>query len=288
MEEFWENPLEPMLYLAATPIGNMEDITLRTIRVLKNVSSIYCEDTRHTAALLNRLSIKKQLISCHEHNENERSDEILRRVRGGEAIAFVSDAGMPGISDPGERLVTACIREDVPFTVLPGASASLTALVLSGFPSRSACFYGFLPRETKPRREAVAELAGHRGTLILYESPLRVSATCRELAEALGDRPAALVRELTKLHEEAVRETLSVLAERYAETPPRGECVLVVGGAPDAPAASKEDARAMLSSLLARGVRAKDAAKEVSALLGTSRNEAYRLALEIKDGGEKA
>ena len=288
MEEVRKNPLEPMLYLAATPIGNMEDITLRTIRVLKNVSSIYCEDTRHTAALLNRLSIKKQLISCHEHNENERSDEILRRVRGGEAIAFVSDAGMPGISDPGERLVTACIREDVPFTVLPGASASLTALVLSGFPSRSACFYGFLPRETKPRREAVAELAGHRGTLILYESPLRVSATCRELAEALGDRPAALVRELTKLHEEAVRETLSVLAERYAETPPRGECVLVVGGAPDAPAASKEDARAMLSSLLARGVRAKDAAKEVSALLGTSRNEAYRLALEIKDGGEKA
>ena len=288
MEEFRKNPLEPMLYLAATPIVNMEDITLRTIRVLKNVSSIYCEDTRHTAALLNRLSIKKQLISCHEHNENERSDEILRRVRGGEAIAFVSDAGMPGISDPGERLVTACIREDVPFTVLPGASASLTALVLSGFPSRSACFYGFLPRETKPRREAVAELAGHRGTLILYESPLRVSATCRELAEALGDRPAALVRELTKMHEEAVRETLSVLAERYAETPPRGECVLVVGGAPDAPAASKEDARAMLSSLLARGVRAKDAAKEVSALLGTSRNEAYRLALEIKDGGEKA
>ena len=160
--------------------------------------------------------------------------------------------------------------------------------MLSGFPSRSACFYGFLPRETKPRREAVAELAGHRGTLILYESPLRVSATCRELAEALGDRPAALVRELTKMHEEAVRETLSVLAERYAETPPRGECVLVVGGAPDAPAASKEDARAMLSSLLARGVRAKDAAKEVSALLGTPRNEAYRLALEIKDGGEKA
>ena len=288
MEEFRKNPLEPMLYLAATPIGNMEDITLRTIRVLKNVSSIYCEDTRHTAALLNRLSIKKQLISCHEHNENERSDEILRRVRGGEAIAFVSDAGMPGISDPGERLVAACIREDIPFTVLPGASASLTALVLSGFPSRSACFYGFLPRETKPRREAVAELAGHRGTLILYESPLRVSATCRELAEALGDRPAALVRELTKMHEEAVRETLSVLAERYAETPPRGECVLVVGGAPDAPAASKEDARAMLSSLLARGVRAKDAAKEVSALLGTPRNEAYRLALEIKDGGEKA
>lgn len=288
MEEFRKNPLEPMLYLAATPIGNMEDITLRTIRVLKNVSSIYCEDTRHTAALLNRLSIKKQLISCHEHNENERADEILRRVRGGEAIAFVSDAGMPGISDPGERLVTACIREDVPFTVLPGASASLTALVLSGFPSRGACFYGFLPRETKPRRGAVAELAVYRGTLILYESPLRVSATCRELAEALGDRPAALVRELTKLHEEAVRETLSVLAERYAETPPRGECVLVIGGVPDAPAASKEDARAMLSSLLARGVRAKDAAKEVSALLGTPRNEAYRLALEIKDGGEKA
>ncbi len=288
MEEPRQSTLAPMLYLAATPIGNLEDMTLRAVRVLENVSCIYCEDTRHTAALLNRLAIKKPLVSCHEHNEAERADEIIRRVRSGEAVAFVSDAGMPGISDPGERLIAACIQESVPFTVLPGASASLTALVLSGFPSRGACFYGFLPREAKPRREAIASLAGHRGTLIFYESPLRVAATCAELATALGDRPAALVRELTKVYEEAVREPLSVLAARYAEMPPRGECVLLVSGAQDAPAATEADVRAMLEPLLARGVRAKDAAKEAAALLGTSRNEAYRIALEIKNGGEEA
>lgn len=173
MEEKRRNALEPMLYLCATPIGNLEDITLRVVRVLESVSRIYCEDTRHTAALLNRLEIKKPLVSCHEHNEKERAEEIVRSVHAGEAVAFVSDAGMPGISDPGERLVAACIRQNVPFTVLPGASAALTALVLSGFPSRGACFYGFLPRETKERREAVAGLAAHRGTLIFYESPLR-------------------------------------------------------------------------------------------------------------------
>lgn len=286
MEEKRRNALEPMLYLCATPIGNLEDITLRVVRVLESVSRIYCEDTRHTAALLNRLEIKKPLVSCHEHNEKERAEEIIRSVHAGEAVAFVSDAGMPGISDPGERLVAACIRENVPFTVLPGASAALTALVLSGFPSRGACFYGFLPRETKERREAVAGLAAHRGTLIFYESPLRVAATCAELALSLGDRPATLVRELTKVYEEAVREPLSALAARYAEAPPRGECVLLIGGAPDAPAATEADVRAMLESLFARGVRAKDAAKEVSALLGTPRNEAYRLAMEIKNEGE--
>ena len=287
MEDIQQAALAPMLYLCATPIGNLEDITLRAVRILKNVSCIYCEDTRRTATLLNRLSIKKPLIACHSHNENARAEEIVHRVRSGEAVAFVSDAGMPGISDPGERLVAACIAHNVPFTVLPGPSASLAALVLSGLPSCGACFYGFLPREPKPRRTALAALSEHRGTLIFYESPLRLAATCAELVGTLGDRSAALVREITKIHEETVRAPLSALAARYAETPPRGECVLLVSGAPDAPGATEEDALAMLAPLLQQGLRAKDAAKEVSAAIGISRNEVYRLALQIKQKEEK-
>jgi len=283
MEELRPTSLTPMLYLCTTPIGNMEDITLRVIRTLENVSCIYCEDTRHTFALLNRLNIKKPLFACHEHNENEAAEEIIRRVNEGEAVAFVSDAGMPGISDPGERLTAACIRTNTPFTVLPGASASLTALVLSGLPARNACFYGFLPRETKPRREAIAMLAAHKGTLIFYESPLRVAATCKDLEEILGDRPAALVRELTKIYEEAVRDPLSALAARYRENAPKGECVLIVGGAEDAPAATETDIRDRISALLAKGIRARDAAKEVSAVFSVSRNEAYRIAVELQN-----
>lgn len=283
MEELHRGSLSPMLYLCTTPIGNMEDITLRVIRTLENADCIYCEDTRHTAALLTKLNIKKPLFSCHEHNENEAAEDIIRRINSGEAVAFVSDAGMPGISDPGERLVAACIRTDTPFTVLPGASASLTALVLSGLPSKNACFAGFLPRETKPRREAVSLLASHKGTLIIYESPLRVAATCKELAEILGNRPAVLVREITKVYEEAVRLTLGELSERYRDVPPKGECVLVVGGAEESPHATEDDIRERLSALLSKGVRAKDAAKEVSAVLDVSRNDAYRLAVELQN-----
>ncbi len=283
MDEMKQAVLAPMLYLCSTPIGNMEDITLRVIRTLNSVSCIYCEDTRHTLALLNKLNIKKPLYACHEHNENEMAEEIIRRIRSGEAVAFVSDAGMPGISDPGERLCAACICENVAFTVLPGASASLTALILSGLPSKNACFCGFLPRETKPRREAVAMLAKHRGTIIFYESPLRVAATCKDLAEMLGDRPAALVRELTKIHEECVRGTLLSLAARYRDIPPKGECVILIGGADDTSVATEEDVRKQLLKLLEKGIRAKDAAKEVSAVLGVSRNDAYRLAVELQN-----
>ena len=152
--------LQPKLYLCPTPIGNMEDMTLRALRVLRECHRIYCEDTRNTGAMLSRLGISKPLISCHEHNEEGRAEEIAGRVAEGEAIAFVSDAGLPGISDPGERLVAAFIQRGLPFEVLPGPSASLTALVLSGLPAKEACFVGFLPRSGKERREAVARLAG--------------------------------------------------------------------------------------------------------------------------------
>ncbi|MEA4970759.1 MAG: 16S rRNA (cytidine(1402)-2'-O)-methyltransferase [Candidatus Pelethousia sp.] len=276
-----DEALEPMLYLCPTPIGNLEDITLRTIRVLGACAAIYCEDTRRTALLLRHLDIKKPLLSCHTHNEAQRAEEIARRVSGGEAVAYVSDAGMPGISDPGERLVRQCIAEGVPFCVLPGPSASLTALVLSGLPTAEAVFAGFLPRGGKERRELIARLSRHKGTVIFYESPLRVAETVQDLFNAWGERPAALCRELSKVYEEAVRSTLSGLAERYKGEPPKGECVLLIGGLPEE-AAGGAGLDEMLSRLLAEGLSAKDAARQASALLDVPRNEAYRRALEIK------
>ena len=272
--------MENKLYLCPTPIGNMEDMTLRALRVLRECAAVYCEDTRNTGALMNKLEISKPLISCHEHNERGRAEEIGERVLNGEAIAFVSDAGMPGISDPGERLIAHCIEHDIPFEVLPGASASLTALITSGLPSREACFVGFLPRSGKERRETIARLARHRGSLIVYESPLRAAATAAELAEAWGDRQAVLLRELTKLYQEAVRSTLTGLAQTYAHKPPKGEVVLVIAGAEEQ--SGEAGLEETLSRLLSQGVSAKDAAKQASALLDVSRNEAYKMALELQ------
>lgn len=275
--------IEPMLYLCATPIGNLADITLRTVETLRRVSAVYCEDTRRTRELMTHLDIKKPLIACHEHNEKQRAQEIARRVLAGEAIAFVSDAGMPGISDPGEALVEGCIAAGAKYTVLPGASAPLTALIMSGLPTKNACFVGFLPREGKPRREAIAEIGAHRGTLIFYESPLRIAATARELAALLGDRQCALVRELTKKFEQVVRTTLNGLAQGYADAPPKGECVLVVAGAAEADENAADRAEDMARELIGRGVSVKDAAKQISALCDIARNEAYALAGRIKD-----
>lgn len=276
-----EGTLPPKLYLCPTPIGNLEDITLRAIRVLGACAALYCEDTRRTALLMNHLGLKRPLMACHTHNEAQRAEEIAGRVLSGEAVAYVSDAGMPGISDPGERLVRHCIEKGVPFCVLPGPSASLTALVLSGLPAAEAVFAGFLPRSGKERREAVARLARHRGAVIFYESPLRVAETAHDLLAAWGDRPAVLCRELTKVYEEAVRATLSGLAAQYKDAPPKGECVLLVGGLPEGgPAAGDLDAT--LTRLLSEGLSPKDAARQASALLDVPRNEAYGRALKLK------
>ncbi|MDD4075347.1 MAG: 16S rRNA (cytidine(1402)-2'-O)-methyltransferase [Eubacteriales bacterium] len=271
-------PLTAGLYLVPTPIGNREDITLRALRVLRECAAVYCEDTRRTGALLYALSIKKPLIACHEHNELSRGQEVLARIRGGEVVAYASDAGMPGVSDPGGRLVRLCIDASLPVCVLPGASASLTALVLSGLPAEDACFAGFLPRVGKARRERVAKLGAHHGTVIFYESPLRVADTCAALAAVWGDRPAALCRELTKVYEECVRDTLTALAARYQDAPPKGECVLLVGGKTEEAGADPET---LLRSLLSQGVSAKDAAKQTAAVTDMPRNEAYRRAVEM-------
>ena len=270
----------PTLYVVATPIGNLGDMSPRAIETLKAASLIAAEDTRVTQKLPSAFDIHTPLTSCHEHNERGRAEEIGERVLNGEVIAFVSDAGMPGISDPGERLIAHCIEHDIPFEVLPGASASLTALITSGLPSREACFVGFLPRSGKERREAIARLARHRGSLIIYESPLRAAATAAELAEAWGDRQAVLLRELTKLYQEAVRSTLAGLAQTYAHKPPKGEVVMVIAGAEEQ--SGEAGLEETLSRLLSQGVSAKDAAKQASALLDVSRNEAYKMALELQ------
>ena len=272
--------MDGMLYLCATPIGNLEDITLRVLNTLRECDCIYAEDTRHSLGLLNHFEIKKPLFSCFEHNEREKSQEILARVRAGERVAYVSDAGMPGISDPGGVLLRAAVEACVPCTVLPGASALPMAAVLSGLDTSRFTFAGFLPRDKKPRRQMIGELFSSPYPVILYESPLRAAATLQELYDLLGDRPASLMRELTKLHEETLRGTLASLAERFAENPPRGECVIAVGGKPEDSKASQPPEE-LIRRLLASGMRVKDAAKQASAVLDIPRNEAYELALKL-------
>lgn len=269
---------EGRLYLCATPIGNLGDITERVRETLCAASAIYCEDTRHSRILTSKLGVTAPLYSCHEHNERQRAEEIAERVLAGEAVAYISDAGMPGISDPGGRLVRAMRERELPVTVLPGASAPLTAAVLSGFATDEICFLGFLPREAGKRRDKLAAYSAVPALMVIYESPLRVSATCLDVASIWGDRPAALCRELTKLHEECVRASLSELASRYSEAPPRGECVLIISGAlPAAPSA--DSAATLLRELLSQGVSRRDAVRRVSAVTGVPRNEVYDLLL---------
>ena len=269
------------LYLCATPIGNMGDITQRVLDTLNAVDVIFCEDTRNSGAMLSRLRIRKRLESCHEHNEEAAAERVIGLISAGRAVAYISDAGMPCISDPGERLVRACIERGVPFEVLPGASASLTAAILSGLPTKRIFFAGFLPRENRERAELIAQIRRVGATSVVYESPYRVGQTLKELNSLLGPRKAAVVREITKLHEEAVRGTLDSLAERYADEPPKGECVIVISGEaePEAPAQTLDE---ILERLLSEGMSVKDAAKQAAMLLDIPKAEAYRRANELK------
>lgn len=269
------------LYLCATPIGNLEDITLRVLRVLEQADVIWAEDTRHTLQLLTHFHIRKRLVSCHEHNESARLQELEETLRAGSSIAYCSDAGTPGISDPGARLAAHCIAKNLPFTALPGASAVLPAAILSGFPCDSFCFFGFLPREKKPRAAAMARLLRCETLALLYESPVRLPGTLRELHTILGDRPAAVLRELTKLHESSVRGTLSSLIQQYSE-PPRGECVIALAGQ-EAPQEKTDEAMLLtaLRNLRAEGFSTKDAASAAAAVLGIQKNKAYQNALEL-------
>src|SRR5215467_893405 len=217
------------LYLVATPIGNLEDITLRALRILKEADQIACEDTRHTQKLLNHYNIAKPLVSYHEHNEMTRAPELVLAMEQGQQIALVSDAGMPLVSDPGYRLVTLSLRHHVPVIPVPGPSALLAALSASGLPNEEFLFTGFLPARSGQRKRALERLRIEDRTIILYEAPHRIEETLEDTRQILGDRPACLAREVTKLHEEFRRGALSELIASLAERPVRGEITLLVG-----------------------------------------------------------
>ncbi|TPW72988.1 16S rRNA (cytidine(1402)-2'-O)-methyltransferase [Schumannella sp. 10F1B-5-1] len=266
-----------MIILAATPIGNLGDASRRLVEALENAETIAAEDTRTAVQLMRALGVENRprLVALHEHNEVERSAELIEAARESDLLVL-TDAGMPAISDPGFAIVTAAIAADVTVTALPGPSAVLTALALSGLPTDRFAFEGFLPR--KGRVAALRPLAGEQRTLVFFESPHRLGAALADLAEALGaDRPAAVCRELTKLHEEVARGTLADLAERFAEGA-RGEIVVVVGGA--APVAADPDTAVdEVVALAADGIRLKDAAAQVAEATGLSRRDLYEAAL---------
>lgn len=219
-----------VLYLCATPIGNLEDMTLRGIRVLKEADIIAAEDTRQTIKLLNHYEIRKPLISYHEHNKFEKGAEIVELLKSGKNIALVSDAGMPAISDPGEELVRLCIESDIDIVPLPGPTASLTALIISGFSTARFCFEGFLPSNRKERKERLQKLSSETRTIILYEAPHRLLDTLDDLKEQLGDRRISVSREITKKFEETVRDKISNVISIFKERTIKGEFVLVVEG----------------------------------------------------------
>lgn len=219
-----------VLYLCATPIGNLEDMTLRCIRILKEADLIAAEDTRQTIKLLNHFEIKKPMISYHEHNKQEKGRELVSMLLEGKSIALVSDAGMPAISDPGEDLVRLCIEHNITVTPIPGASASLTALIISGLSTRSFCFEGFLPANKKEKKELLTQLKEETRTIILYESPHRIKDTLSELQQYLGDRKISVSRELTKKFEETIRGSISEVAAILKERDIKGEFVVVIEG----------------------------------------------------------
>jgi 16S rRNA (cytidine1402-2'-O)-methyltransferase len=269
------------LVVCPTPIGNLEDITLRVLSALREADVVACEDTRRTRVLLDRYGVKAKLVSYHEHNERSRSAELVERMRNGAVVALVSDAGMPLVSDPGYVLVRACVAAGLPVEVLPGPSAAITALVASGLPADEWHFHGFLPRKKGELREVLtggsSTAAGHPSTLVAFESPRRLPATLALLAELDPSREAAVCRELTKVHEEIVRGTAAELAARYADGPPKGEVVLVVAP-PASPSPDSPDPKALaaLQQLVDAGAHPRKAATVVASLTGTSANALYR------------
>jgi 16S rRNA (cytidine1402-2'-O)-methyltransferase len=269
------------LYLVSTPIGNLEDITHRAVRLLGEVDVIACEDTRHTKKLLNHYGINTRTVSYHEHNERERAIELLERLRRGSDVAIVTDAGTPAISDPGFRLARIAIENDIRVVPVPGASALITALVASGMPTDEFFFGGFLPARSGARRTRLSELRSIPATLIFYEGPHRIAATLKDAREILGERKAVVARELTKMHEEIVRGSLSELAARFsAAESARGEMVLIVDRAVIEGEDGKDKAVASIAALVAdcenEGLDHRAALKKVARELGISRDEAYR------------
>ena len=275
------------LYLCATPIGNLEDMTFRCVRILKEVDLIAAEDTRNSIRLLNHFEIKTPMTSYHEYNKIEKGRKLVEKLREGTDIALITDAGTPGISDPGEELVRMCREEGIPVTAVPGAAACVTALTISGLPTRRFAFEAFLPTEKKERQQILEELKQETRTIVLYEAPHRLVKTLRLLLETLGDRQVRVCRELTKKHETVDENTLSGAVSYYEEQEPKGECVLVIAGK------SREEIRREeqmqweemtleehMEKYLSEGMNRKEAMKQVAKDRGIGKREVYRALLQ--------
>jgi 16S rRNA (cytidine1402-2'-O)-methyltransferase len=277
------------LVVCATPIGNLGDASPRLARALAEADVVACEDTRHTRKLLAHLGVRARLVSYHEANEPERAARLAEQIEAGERVALVSDAGMPALSDPGHDLIGACLARGLEVEVIPGPSAVLAALVVSGLPTDRFCFEGFLPRKPSARARRLAELAGEPRTMVLFEAPHRVLATLDAMIEAFGpERPCALARELTKVHEQVLRGPLAEVRQRLAAQGERGEFTLVVGGAPevspDGAAATDADLVAEVARLVDAGASTRDAVSQVARMGGHSRRALYQAVLEARPG----
>ena len=283
-------PAQPTLYLVGTPIGNLEDITLRAMRILKEVQLIACEDTRQTSKLLNHYDIQTRTISYHEHNELTRSAELIMHLEQGQSIALVTDAGMPGVSDPGYRLASLAIRHRIPVVPLPGASAFLCALVASGLPTDSFVFHGFLPVKLGQRRKVLEEIKNEVRTQIFYEAPHRLLATLADVVDVLGaHRHVVVAREVTKIYEEFVRASAAeVLADFTKRDEVRGEITLLIGRAEEAhgvPAVAQKNARTRVRELMkTEEMDEKEAMKRVAKEMGISKSDVYR---EMQKDGKR-
>ncbi|MBO2519190.1 MULTISPECIES: 16S rRNA (cytidine(1402)-2'-O)-methyltransferase [Limnochorda] len=278
------------LYVVGTPIGNLEDVTLRALRVLKEVDLIAAEDTRVTRKLLAHYDIHTPLISLHEHNERARSAELIQRLQQGQAVALVSDAGMPTISDPGGRLVAEAVAAGCPLQVVPGPSAVLAAVAVSGLEVERFAFEGFLPRQGQARQARLEELARLPHALVLFEAPGRLVRTLQELRDVLGPRRVAVARELTKRFEEVIRGDWETVLDHFHRHPPRGELVIVVAGADpqDRRSWTDQEVAEALGRLIAQQVDRKEAIREVARLSGRPRREVYQIALRQRSPSEEA
>jgi 16S rRNA (cytidine1402-2'-O)-methyltransferase len=272
------------LYVVATPNGNLDDITLRAIRILSTVDLIAAEDTRHTARLLAHHHIRTSMISCHEHNEHQRAPELIAKIQSGSTVALVSDAGTPSVSDPGYRLVHMAIAQGLTVFPIPGVSAGITALCASGLPTDAFVFQGFAPKKKGRRLELLHQLATESRTLVFYESPRRVATLLEEIYAVMGDRRAVMARELTKLHEEFIRGRLSEIMTGLADRPPlKGECTLLVGGAPAIESITDEALAALLNDALARpDAHLSSIVKAISQQHQLPRKRVYDMALGIQ------
>ncbi|MBE9006182.1 16S rRNA (cytidine(1402)-2'-O)-methyltransferase [Fortiea sp. LEGE XX443] len=277
------DPQPGILYVVGTPIGNLEDITFRAVRILQTVDLIAAEDTRHTGKLLQHFQVKTPQVSYHEHNRNSRIPEILEHLNNGKAIALVSDAGMPGISDPGYELIKACIDAGITVVPIPGASAAITALSAAGLPTDRFVFEGFLPPKAQQRQEYLETLQTESRTLIFYESPHRLPETLQDLAQAFGsDRQIVLARELTKLYEEFWRGTIADAIALYNQREPQGEYTLVVAGTPvTQPLLTETELKAELQQLINQGISRSQASRQLAKFTSLSRRQIYQLALSI-------